>query len=206
MGNVPGASDASASVDAREGVRSPVSIESWFVLRVSYGRAAPVVEHLRGLGVETYYPMQYRISLQRGHRVRRLVAMLPGLLFVRTTRAEADRLVHATPGLPQVSYYYNHFQVDAHGLNPPLVVDARQMDAFICATRTRSEHLRMVSFDRVRLRLGQMVEVVEGEFTGVSGRVVRYAGQQRVAVSLGSAFTVLTAYVPTAFLRPVGDV
>jgi ribosomal protein L24 len=43
--------------------------------------------------------------------------------------------------------------------------------------------------------------VIDGKFKGLTGRVARYQGQQRVAIIIDGAFTMATAYLPTAFLE-----
>ena len=48
---------------------------------------------------------------------------------------------------------------------------------------------------------GQLVRIIEGPFQGVVGKVARYQGQQRVAVIVDGLVTVVTAYVPSAFLE-----
>ena len=48
---------------------------------------------------------------------------------------------------------------------------------------------------------GETVEVIDGMFKGVEGRVARVSGQQRVVLSLSNVGLISTAYIPTAFLR-----
>ena len=48
---------------------------------------------------------------------------------------------------------------------------------------------------------GQLVKVTDGVFKGVVGRVARWQGQQRVGVVVDDLVTVVTAYVPSAFLE-----
>ena len=48
---------------------------------------------------------------------------------------------------------------------------------------------------------GQLVKVIDGAFKGVIGRVARWQGQQRVGVVVDDLVTVVTAYVPSAFLE-----
>ena len=45
-----------------------------------------------------------------------------------------------------------------------------------------------------------MVKVIGGEFKGVTGRVARIAGQQRVVVEISGLCLVATAYIPNGFL------
>ena len=46
-----------------------------------------------------------------------------------------------------------------------------------------------------------MVKVIGGEFEGVTGKVARIAGQQRVVVEITGLCLVATAYIPTNLIR-----
>ena len=48
---------------------------------------------------------------------------------------------------------------------------------------------------------GQLVRITDGAFKGVIGRVARWQGQQRVGVVVDDLVTVVTAYIPSAFLE-----
>lgn len=62
----------------------------------------------------------------------------------------------------------------------------------------------LVSLEKVpKFEKGQLVKIVDGAFNGVIGRVARWKGQQRVGVVVDELMTVMTAYVPSAFLKPV---
>ncbi len=62
----------------------------------------------------------------------------------------------------------------------------------------------IVSLDEVpKFEKGQLVRVVDGAFKGVVGRVARWQGQQRVGVVVEGLITMVTAYVPNAFLELV---
>ena len=62
----------------------------------------------------------------------------------------------------------------------------------------------LVSLEKVpKFEKGQLVKIIDGTFKGVIGRVARWKGQQRVGVVVDELMTVMTAYVPSAFLKPV---
>ncbi len=61
----------------------------------------------------------------------------------------------------------------------------------------------IVPSDIQKLKTGQAVRIVDGGFKGVIGKVVRYQGQQRVAVIIEGLLTIATAYIPSAFLEPI---
>lgn len=60
----------------------------------------------------------------------------------------------------------------------------------------------IVSFVEVsKFEKGQLVKVIDGVFKGVVGRVARWQGQQRVGVVVDDLVTVVTAYIPSAFIE-----
>ena len=138
-----------------------------------------------------------------GKRKRVLETLIPNLLFVYTTKEQADAYVKATPELSYLTYYYNHFQLDNEQKNPPLVIPRREMDNFIRATWSHNEHLLLVEPSQCHYKSGDAVRVVDGLFRGVEGRVARVSGQQRVVLSLSKIGLISTAYIPTAFLEKV---
>ena len=104
-----------------------------------------------------------------------------------------------------MSYYYNHFKQDDDQKNPPLTVSDKEMGRFVLATSNRNKHLLFVQPSQCHFKGGEEVRVIDGPFAGVEGSVARVAGQQRVIVSLSGIGLISTAYIPTAFLRPITD-
>lgn len=72
---------------------------------------------------------------------------------------------------------------------------------FIKATSTESDHVRIVSNEQCNFKSGDIVKVIDGEFKGVTGKVARIAGQQRVVVEVVGGCMVATAYIPNVFLE-----
>lgn len=82
-----------------------------------------------------------------------------------------------------------------------MIVPDYQMDSLKIICTTDADNT-IVSLDKVpKFKKGQLVKVTEGAFKGVIGRVARWQGQQRVAVVVEELVTVVTAYVPSAFLE-----
>ena len=68
----------------------------------------------------------------------------------------------------------------------------------------RGRRLAIVSLGEVpKFEKGQLVKVIDGAFKGVIGRVARWQGQQRVGVVVDELVTVVTAYIPSAFLMSI---
>ena len=72
---------------------------------------------------------------------------------------------------------------------------------FIKATSTDSDHVRIVTAKQCHYKSGDTVRVISGEFQGVTGKVTRIAGQQRIVVEISGLCLVATAYIPSAFIE-----
>lgn len=179
--------------------------KKWFVFRSSYGRAVKACDFLISEGVYAYSPMQFQVVMVSGKRKRVLKPLLPNLVFAYLSPEEADHFVKHTSALSYLSYYYNHFSISSDSNNPPLTIPESEMVNFILATHSRNEHVRFVDERACHFRGGDMVRVIDGAFKGVTGRVARVAGQQRVVLSLSQIGMFCTAYIPTAFLMKVNS-
>lgn len=61
--------------------------------------------------------------------------------------------------------------------------------------------MRIVSSEQCHYKSGDLVKVIGGEFEGVTGKVARIAGQQRVVVEITGLCLVATAYIPTNLIK-----
>ena len=71
----------------------------------------------------------------------------------------------------------------------------------ICAADADNTIVSLVEVPK--FEKGQLVKVIDGAFKGVIGRVARWQGQQRVGVVVDELVTIVTAYVPNAFLKKI---
>ena len=181
----------------------PDGNKHWYVLRASYGREDKASDYLVEDGTYVYIAKRYAHKIVNGKQKKILETLLPNLLFVYTTEDKAEEYVKRTPALSFLTYYYNHFAQDETGKNPPLTVSCKEMENFIIATCNMNKHLLFVQPSQCHFKGGEMVQVIDGPFAGVEGRVARVAGQQRVVISLSNIGLISTAYIPTAFLRPI---
>lgn len=176
--------------------------KQWYVLRVSYGRAIKVANYLENNSADSYYlPTHYVVKLLNNKRGKVLEPLLPNFIFIYAGDDDIAHLTKNSPVSSYLSFYYNHFCTDGFGKNPPLTIDYDDMMNFINATSIENEHIRVVSPESCHYKSGDIVQVIEGDFKGVEGRVARVAGQQRVIVELKGLCLVATAYVPSAFIQ-----
>lgn len=176
-------------------------MKKWYVFRASYGRENKASDSLVADGTYTYVAKRYTYKNIHGQRRRVLESLIPNLLFVYTTQDDAERYIKSTPALAYLTYYYNHFEQDEFGKNPPLTISCREMENFIRATYNHSEHLMFVQPSQCHYKSGDLVKVTDGPFCGVEGKVSRVSGQQRVVLTLSTVGLVSTAYIPTAFIE-----
>lgn len=82
-----------------------------------------------------------------------------------------------------------------------MTVPAYQMESLMIICEAESANTVVSLTEIPKFKEGELVKVMEGVFKGVVGRVARWHGQQRVAVMVDGLVTVVTAYVPSAFLK-----
>lgn len=77
------------------------------------------------------------------------------------------------------------------------------MDSLRIICSADSDNTIVSSVEVPKFEKGQLVRVIDGVFAGVIGRVARWQGQQRVGVVVDDLVTIVTAYVPSAFLEVI---
>ena len=198
------------AIPEANGSQTGVSVENaqsetkqWYVLRVSYGRAEKANDMLMSKGIETFLPLHTIYKVINGKRTKRRVPLLPNFLFVHTTLQIIETLLKSVPTLSFITFYFNHFETNDNGKNPPLVVPKREMDNFIKLTDIDDEHIRVVDESQLRYCKGDIVRVTDGAFCGIVGKVAKITGQQRVVVEIPGLCNIATAYIPKAFLEVI---
>ena len=177
----------------------------WFVLRVTYNRTQKACDIISTANVQSYMPMHYIIKKEIGKKKRMLQPLLPNLFFVYATRETVNSIIKKKGEETSVLKFYldKTKPLEDNGKHPPLTIPFTSMTNFIKATSTDSEHVRIVSAEQCHYKSGDMVKVIDGEFKGVTGRVARIAGQQRIVVEISGLCLVATAYIPTEFIEIV---
>lgn len=154
-------------------------------------------------GITAFYPTTDTVKLIKGKRKVVTESRLPNIFFAYGTEEQLKTFVYDNVNLPFLRFYYRHVHVGRRIEKIPMIVPDYQMDSLkiICAADADNT---IVSLAEVpKFKQGQMVRVIDGAFKGVVGRVARWQGQQRVAVVLEELVTVVTAYVPSAFLEKI---
>ena len=175
----------------------------WFVLRVTYNRTQKACNIISTFNLQSYMPMHYVIKKEIGEKKRFLQPLLPNLFFVYATREAVNSIIKKQGDETSILKFYldKTKPLEVNGKHPPLTIPFTAMINFIKATSTDNEHVRIVSSEQCHYKSGDMVKVIGGEFEGVTGKVARIAGQQRVVVEISGLCLVATAYIPSAFIE-----
>lgn len=196
-------------------VLSPSFVEpedyQWFVLRVPYGREREVAATIQSPTLLTYAPALTVARIRDGKRIMEEKSALPNMFFAYAREEQLayyqDRPIplkdqsHRQPG--QLRFMYDHTRKTLTGVDRKMTVPMEQMRHFIRITMQHDEHVRVYLNDTFTAQQGDYVEVIEGKFAGVRGRVARLHGQTCVLVELDGICIASTAYVPKAFLKKI---
>ena len=175
----------------------------WYALRCTYGREKAAYDYFVAKGIIAFYPTTNAVKIINGKRKVVAESRLPNIFFAFGTEERIKTFVYDNVNLPFLRFYYRHVHVGCGINKTPLIGPDYQMESLkiICAADADNT---IVSLDEVpKFEKGQLVRVVDGAFKGVVGRVARWQGQQRVGVVVEGSITMVTAYVPNAFLELV---
>ena len=183
--------------------RKSKDVPHWYALRVTYGREKKAFDYLVSKNVEAYYPTIKTVKEVDGKRRTVVESRLPNIFFARGTEEEIKSFVYDNVNLPHLRFYYRHTHEGARLIKEPLIVPDYQIEGLKIICSSEAEDVIIVPPEIQKFQAGQTVRVIDGVFTGVIGKVARYHGQQRVAIIIDGLLSIASAYVPSAFLKPI---
>ena len=148
---------------------------NWYVLRTQLKRERLAAANLRHLeGVEVFLPrLRYQKTTRRG-RVWWVEPLFPGYLLAKFSYLELSRAVTYTAGVSRIVTF---------GDDTPAVPDqfVEDLQAEVARHQTDDEEI-VVNW---KVEVGDEVELAEGPFKGMEGRVVEFRpGAERVSLLL----------------------
>ena len=196
-----GVSTRNAHIAAKPKVQKEEEIPQWYALRTTYGREKKAYDYMTARGITAFYPTIDTVKLINGKRKVVTESRLPNIFFAYGTEEQLKTFVYDNVNLPFLRFYYRHVHVGRRIEKIPMIVPDYQMDSLkiICAADADNTIVSLVEVPK--FEKGQLVRVIDGAFKGVIGRVARWQGQQRVGVVVDDLVTVVTAYIPSAFLE-----
>lgn len=173
----------------------------WFALRTTYGREKKAYDYIVAHDGVAFYPTIVTEKLKGGKKIIVESSRLPNIFFAYGTEDEISSFVYDNHNLPFLRFYYKHTHIGARIEKTPLIVPNSQIQSLKIICNRVDDNVLIFQEEIRKFQAGQTVRIVDGDFKGVTGKVARYQGQQRVAVVIEGLLTVATAYIPNAFLE-----
>ena len=170
-------------------------LKSWYALRATYSRELKVQKLLNERGVRTFVPMTWKKRTINGKEENKLVPAVSNLCFAYATKSELDDFIRSFGDSPIAQFYWDRTA------SRPLIVPEKSMEDFITVASSLDEDLIYLTEISEKLREGQLVEVIEGPFKGVKGKIVRIKKNRRVLVELPGFLAVSTNYLHPQSLK-----
>ncbi|MGE9928986.1 UpxY family transcription antiterminator [Segatella copri] len=196
-----GVSTRYAYIATKPQIQKEEDLSHWYALRTTYGREKKAYDYMTAKGITAFYPTTNVVKLIKGKRKVVTESRLPNIFFAYGTEEQLKSFVYDNVNLPFLRFYYRHIHEGNTIKKTPLIVPDNQMESLkiICAADADNTFVSLVKVPK--FEKGQLVKVTDGAFKGVTGRVARWQGQQRVGVVVDDLVTVVTAYIPSAFLE-----
>ena len=198
-----GVSTRNAHIASKSKAQKEEEIPHWYALRTTYGREKKAYDYMTAKGITAFYPTTDTVKLIKGKRKVVTESRLPNIFFAYGTEEQLKSFVYDNVNLPFLRFYYRHVHVGRRIEKIPMIVPDYQMESLKIICAAEAEDIILVPSDVEKFKAGQTVRVIEGDFTGVIGKVARYHGQQRVAIIIEGLMTIASAYVPSAFLEKI---
>ena len=198
-----GVSTRSVHILSKSKVQKAEEIPHWYALRTTYGREKKAYDYMTAKGITAFYPTTDTVKLIKGKRKVVTESRLPNIFFAYGTEEQLKSFVYDNVNLPFLRFYYRHVHVGRRIEKIPLIIPDNQMDSLkiICAADADNTFVSLVKVPK--FEKGQLVRVIDGAFKGVTGRVARWQGQQRVGIVVDDLITIATAYIPNAFIEKI---
>lgn len=195
-----GVSTRYAYIATKPQIQKEEDLSHWYALRTTYGREKKAYDYMTAKGITAFYPTTNVVKLIKGKRKVVTESRLPNIFFAYGTEEQLKEYVYDNVNLPFLRFYYRHIHEGNRITKTPLIVPDNQMESLkiICAADADNTFVSLVKVPK--FEKGQLVRITDGVFKGVVGRVARWQGQQRVGVVVDDLVTVVTAYVPSAFI------
>ncbi|WP_288531033.1 UpxY family transcription antiterminator [uncultured Bacteroides sp.] len=162
--------------------------EIWYAMRATYRREPDAMRLLKKENLGCFIPMQYKISIKKGKKVRALVPVVHNLLFVHARPSELKRVKS------QVAYL--QYITDTRS-GQKIIIPDNEMQRFIAVAGNYSDHLLYFQPDELNLSKGTKVRITGGDFEGQEGIFLKVKGarDRRVVIAIQGVIAVAMATI-----------
>ncbi len=179
----------------------------WFPMRVSHSslpRLERVLTQLNDHGdvIEAYAPLGFiRVSMTKYD----FAPYLLNYVFVRSTFAKLAQLKHETEYFRYLRFVMHPVFDDDTPHREVLIISEKQMDDYKRVTAAENDKIVFLNDLRFACKPGREVQITEGQFAGVIGRVKRIKGLRCVVLPIGEEQAAAVLDVPNSHLRYLTD-
>lgn len=163
----------------------------WFVMR-AYKSEKKAEEKLKGIdGLEYFIPKCYAVRAYHGVKSKRLVPVIPSLVFVHASHIQITEF--------KKRYNFLQFVMSKKSTGSEyLIVPDTQMESFMKVSLQYEENISYYNPEELDLRKGCRVRILGGKFDGVTGVFMRVQGKRnrRVVVLLEGVMAVAAEVHP----------
>lgn len=173
----------------------PLSLEAsennrWFVLR-AYKNEKKAEEALGGEnGLPYFIPKQYAVRVYHGKKTRRLVPVIPGLVFVRAGQQAICDF--------KKRHNFLQFVMRTRNAADYLVVPDKQMADFMRVAGQYETEVAYYAPEELHLEKGTRVRILGGPFDGVEGVFMKVEGARarRLIVQIPNTLAAVVSVEP----------
>lgn len=161
----------------------------WFAMRATYSQELKSQKKLQQLGLESFVPMNYKIAIRGGKKVRIEVPLLNNYIFVRGT---AQDIYKAKSQITYIRYVMNHS-------NNKIIVPDDQMQNFMRVASVKDKETIYFTPEEINFKQDTRIRVHGGVFDGVEGSFIKIEGKRkkRLLVTLDNLLAITTIVDPT---------
>ena len=162
--------------------------EIWYAMRATYRRELDAMHLLEKENLGCFIPMQYKISIRRGRKVRALVPVIRNLVFVHARPSEVQRFKS------QITYL--QYITDTRS-GQKIIIPDHDMQRFIAVAGTYNDHLLYFQPEELNLSKGTKVRITGGDFEGQEGVFLKVKGarDRRVVIAIQGIIAVAMATI-----------
>ena len=162
--------------------------EVWFAMRATYRRELEAMHLFEKANLGCFIPMQYKISIRRGRKVRALVPVIRNLVFVHARPSEVQRFKS------QITYL--QYITDTRS-GQKIIIPDHDMQRFIAVAGTYNDHLLYFQPEELNLSKGTKVRITGGDFEGQEGVFLKVKGarDRRVVIAIQGIIAVAMATI-----------
>lgn len=167
--------------------------KKWYVLTTKPNQEILVDKSLNDLklDVESFLPLREEVRKCFNKMALVQVPLVPRLVFIKVSKEERFEILNS------IGYDVN-YMIDKAS-NSSLIIPDYQMTPFIKFTKIVSSKYKIYD-DKVKP--GDKVKVIKGEFAGLEGELVRLKSHKRVVVKLDGLFSIaVDAYIPKNHIK-----